>query len=161
MTSENVLCWGWGVFFPCDRNHKGHMNGYCWELGTKKNKTKEKKCINNGGHVNLPDELYFGIWVLFWYLVLPFGRNPLHAQHDILCDQSFRPVSIFICVDIFSRNLLFISGWRKKESFNGWAEEEEKKNLNGKKRERKIVFVNKFRRKNIFFFCYQQHKSAL
>lgn len=32
--------------------------------------------------------------MLFWYLVLPFGRNPLHAQRGILCDRSFRPAFI-------------------------------------------------------------------
>lgn len=56
----------------------------------RRKKTNEKR-INNDERFDLPGELYFDIWVLFWCLVLPFGRNPLHVQHDILCDQSSHP----------------------------------------------------------------------
>lgn len=68
----------------------------CGKAEKKQKNRNKKNGINNGEHLNLPDELYFGIWVLFWYLVLPFGRNPLHVQRGILCDRSFHPdISLF------------------------------------------------------------------
>lgn len=75
-------------------NHTGGGGVMFWDKWDENENKKEKKTngINNGGHVNLPGGLYFGIWVLFWYLVLPFGRNPLHVQRGILCDRSFRPL---------------------------------------------------------------------
>lgn len=102
-------------------------------------------------HVNLPDELYFGILVLFWYLVLPFGRNPLHAQRGTLCDQSFRPVFQFS--HDFHFVCLKFEFIRERKKFS--SKEKKKKKVE----ERKIIFVNKFQFRRAGD-AYQQHTNG-